>query len=237
MLSPVGKALILVVDDDPKTVACVRLYLEHGGYDVAVAVDGRAALIRARATPQPDLIVLDLMLPCIDGLGVCRALRAESSVPVIMLTARATEEDHLLGLDLGADDYVSKPFSPRALVARVRAVLRRSAAGPADGPPIRCGELVIDPEKHEVRVGGRSVELTRREFALLLALARAPGRVFSRDELLERAFGPESEALDRTVDAHVMNLRKKLEPDPSRPTYVQTVFGVGYRFPGRSGAA
>lgn len=232
-----AKSRVLVVDDDPKTIASLRLYLEHAGFDVAVATDGRQAIARARAAPTPDLIVLDLMLPLVDGLTVCRTLRSESDVPIIMLTARTTEEDRLEGLDLGADDYVPKPFSPRELVARVRAVLRRAPGGASDGPPIKVGRLTIDPARREVKVGAKAVELTPREFRLLEALARAPGRAMTREELVERAFGPDYEALDRTIDAHVMNLRRKIEPDPADPTYIQTVFGVGYRFVGRRGAS
>ena len=231
-----AKARILVVDDDAKTVASVRLYLEHGGYEVDVAMDGRSALTRARAQPPPDLVVLDRMLPELDGLAVFRALRATSAVPVILLTARTTEQDRLEGLDLGADDYVSKPFSPRELVARVRAVLRRSRPEAAEAP-LQAGDLTIDPSRHEVLRAGVEVRLTAREFALLLALARTPGRVFSREELRERAFGSDSEALDRTVDAHVMNLRRKLERDPGVPEYIETVFGVGYRFAARRASA
>jgi len=233
----VAKSRILVVDDDPKTVSSLRLYLEHAGFEVAAAADGRQALARARSNPSPDLIVLDLMLPHVDGLTVCRTLRGESDVPIILLTARTTEEDRLEGLDLGADDYVPKPFSPRELVARVRAVLRRTPAGLVDARPIRAGRLTIDPARREVKVGTKPVELTPREFRLLEVLARAPGRAFTREELVERAFGPDYEALDRTIDAHVMNLRRKIEPDPAAPTYIQTVFGVGYRFAGRPGAA
>jgi DNA-binding response OmpR family regulator len=219
---------VLVVDDDPKTVASVRLYLEHAGFEVAAAADGRAALARARAAPAPDLIVLDLMLPGLDGLEVCRRLREESPVPIIMLTARSTEEDRLQGLELGADDYVVKPFSPRELAARVRTVLRR-VPGSGEGPPLVVGSLTVDPARREVTVAGRSVALTPREFRLLEVMARAPGRAFTRAELVERAFGADSEALDRTVDVHVVNLRRKLEPDPANPTRIETVFGVGYR--------
>ena len=223
-----AKPLILVVDDDAKTVAAVRLYLEHAGYDMISAADGPAALARARAAPPPDLIVLDLMLPGLDGLEVCRRLRLESAVPIIMLTARSTEEDRLEGLDLGADDYVVKPFSPRELAARVRAVLRRvqDSAGEA---PIRVGDLSVDPARHQVTAGGERVDLTPREFRLLSVLARSPGRVFTRSELVERAFGSDSETLERTIDVHVVHLRRKLEPDPARPTRVETVYGVGYR--------
>ncbi len=223
-----SRPLILIVDDDAKTVAAVRLYLEHAGFGVVAAVDGHAALARASATPAPDLIVLDLMLPGLDGLEVCRRLREVSAVPIIMLTARSTEEDRLEGLDLGADDYVIKPFSPRELAARVRAVLRR-APGAADRPPLEVGVLRIDPARHEVTVAGRRAALTPREFRLLEVMARAPGRAFTRAELVERAFDADSEALDRTIDAHVVNLRRKLEADPGRPTLIETVFGVGYR--------
>jgi DNA-binding response OmpR family regulator len=235
------------VDDDPKIVASLRLYLEHAGYEVATAPDGQRAIAAAHGF-HPDLVVLDVMLPKGDGLAVCRALRAESAVPILFLTARATEEDRLEGLDLGADDYVTKPFSPRELVARVRAILRRArgeeaepevarqargaerAGTPArDQAALRVSGLVIDTARHEVRVRGERVDLTPREFRLLHALARDPGRAMSRDELAERAFGPEYEGLARTVDAHVANLRRKIEPDPASPVYVETVFGIGYR--------
>ena len=223
---------ILVVDDDPKTVASVRLYLEHAGYEVRVAADGREALALAEAPPGPSLVVLDLMLPHVDGLEVCRRIRAKSDIPIIMLTARATEDDHLEGLDLGADDYVAKPFSPRELVARVRAVLRRFPAGARDRPAFEVAGLRVHPASHEVHVRGRRVALTPHEFRLLETLAGSPGRAFTREELVERAFGPDYEALDRTIDAHVVNLRRKIERDPSAPEYIRTVFGVGYRFEG-----
>ena len=222
----VAKARILVVDDDAKTVASVRLYLEHAGYAVETAADGRAALERARATPRPDLVVLDRMLPHLDGLAVCRMVRGESGIPVILLTARAAEADRLEGLDLGADDYVTKPFSPRELVARVRAVLRRTQDDVTE--TLAVGALAIDTGRHAVTVSGRAVDLTPREFAILATLARAPGRVFSRQVLRERAFGEDSDALDRTVDAHVMKLRRKLAAAGEGPA-VETVFGVGYR--------
>jgi DNA-binding response OmpR family regulator len=228
ILTIMPKPLVLLVDDDEKTVATVRLYLEHAGFEVITAGDGAGALDLARREPAPDLVVLDLMLPGIDGLEVCRRLREESAIPLIMLTARSSEEDRLEGLDLGADDYVVKPFSPRELAARVRAVLRR-APGASDGPAIRIGALVIDPARHEVLVRGTKAALTPREFRLLEVLARAPGRAFTRSELVERAFGAASDALDRTIDAHVVNLRRKIEIDPSRPAIVETVFGVGYR--------
>ena len=221
---------ILVVDDDRKTVNLIKLYLEKDGYRVLTAHDGRQALELTRQR-RPDLIVLDLMLPQMDGLDVCRILRAESKVPIIMLTARTTEEDKLLGLDLGADDYVSKPFSPRELLARVRAVLRRVGEDQDVGlPQVRSGDLAVDFVRHEVRLRGETVNLTPKEFGLLEVLIREPGRAFSRLDLLDRVFGFDSEVLERTVDAHVMNLRRKIEPDPRKPTYVLTVYGLGYRF-------
>jgi DNA-binding response OmpR family regulator len=224
------KPNILVVDDDRKTVDLIRLYLEKDGYRVLVAYDGRRALELAMAR-QPGLIILDLMLPLLDGLDVCRTLQSEFEIPIIMLTARTTEEDKLEGLDLGADDYVTKPFSPRELVARVRAVLRRSRAKKEAGlPEVRFGDLVIDFIRHEARVRNQSVHLTPKEFNLLETLVQQPGRVFSRLELLEHAFGFDYEGFERTVDVHVMNLRKKIEPDPGRPTYIQTVYGLGYKF-------
>jgi DNA-binding response OmpR family regulator len=219
---------ILVVDDDRKTVDLVRLYLERAGYTVQVAYDGRQALQVAREHP-PDLVILDLMLPLVDGLDVCHALRREAApVPIIMLTARSTEADKLGGLETGADDYVTKPFSPAELVARVKAVLRRTAT---TGEPLeaRFGQLEVDFARHEARVAGKTVRLTPREFRLLQVMARDPDRAFSRDDLVERAFGFEYDGLERTVDAHVANLRKKIEPNPGRPIYVLTVPGLGYK--------
>ncbi|MEW6207321.1 MAG: response regulator transcription factor [Acidobacteriota bacterium] len=219
---------ILVVDDDRKIVDSIRIYFERAGYQVAAAYDGREALREARSNSY-HLIVLDLMMPEIDGLDVCRVLRAESSVPIIMLTARTTEEDKLRGLDLGADDYVAKPFSPRELVARARAVLRRAFASSAqEQKEIRRGDLVIDTESREVRIRDRRVTLTPTEFDLLATLARSPGRVFTRRELVERALGWDYEGLERTVDAHIKNLRRKL--DDARSSPIATVFGVGYKF-------
>ncbi|RME83535.1 MAG: DNA-binding response regulator [Caldilineae bacterium] len=220
---------ILVVDDDKKTVDLIKVYLEREGYVPLVAYDGRQALEIAQ-TRKPDLIVLDLMLPEVDGLDVCRILRNESKVPIIMLTARTTQEDKLLGLDMGADDYVTKPFSPLELMARIRAVLRRiNSSSSPDEAQIRVGGLTIDPLRHEVRLGDRLIHLTPKEFKLLDVMARSPGRVFPRTELLERAFGFNYEGLERTVDVHIMNLRRKIEPDPSSPTYIHTVYGVGYK--------
>src|SRR5215213_6824217 len=226
-------ARILVTDDDKKTVATLQLYLEHAGFDVRTAGSGPEALERVRER-EPDLIILDLMLPEVSGLEVCRKLRAASDVPIIMLTARTTEEDKLVGLDLGADDYVTKPFSPRELVARVKAVLRRRASQVRDSAPLELGfdDLVIDLKRHEVRVRGSRVSLTPAEFKLLEVFVKAPDRVFTRQELVERAFGWNYEGLDRTVDAHVMNLRRKIERDRLQPAFILTVYGVGYKFSG-----
>jgi len=224
------KRKILVVDDDRKIVELVRLYLEKDGYRVLVAYDGLKALELARQK-RPDLIVLDLLLPEIDGLDVCRILQTESKVPIIMLTAKTTEEDRLVGLELGADDYVTKPFSPRELVARVRAVLRRAGKESPRGPTeMRFAGLVIDRRRHEVQVRGEVVPLTPTEFRLLEVLAGEPGRAFTRLELLDRVFGYDFEGFERTVDVHVKNLRKKIEADPKQPAYVKTVYGVGYKF-------
>ena len=221
---------VLVVDDDVKTVELVRLYLDRDGYQVLTAYDGVEALRLARES-RPDLIVLDLMLPDIDGLEVCRTLRHESDVPVIMLTARTTDQDKLTGLDLGADDYVTKPFSPKELAARVRAVLRRlpGERGPEE---IKSGELSMDFTKHEAWLAGRPLNLTSVEFKLLGILAKEPGRVFSRASLIEEALGYDFEGFDRTIDVHILNLRRKLEPDPSHPKYIKTIYGVGYKFVG-----
>ena len=221
---------ILVVDDEPKIVKTVRAYLEKAGFRVVTAADGQAAVTVFRHE-KPALVVLDLGLPGMDGLDVARTLHKDTNVPIIMLTARVDETDRLIGLELGADDYVTKPFSPRELVARVRAVLRRSGAErePA-APPIVAGDVIIDLERRQVRVGERLVELTSTEFDLLAVLARHPGRVFTRLELLDRVQGYAFEGYERTVDAHIKNLRHKIEPDPKQPRYLLTVFGVGYRF-------
>ena len=221
---------ILVVEDDAKAAGVIRLYLEHAGYPVETAGDGRAALERARREPAPRLIVLDVMLPHVDGFEVCRRLRAESDVPIILVTARVEEEDRLSGLDLGADDYLSKPFSPRELVARVRAVLRRSPSEEPSGPPMTRAGVRLDPASHTVEVRGAPVDLTPREFRLLHALMRAPGRAFTRQELVERALGRDFAGLDRTIDAHVKNLRRKLERGGADAAPIETVPGVGYRF-------
>ena len=220
---------VLVVDDEPRIVELARDYLEHAGFAVLTAVDGPSALKAARMR-KPDILVLDLGLPGMDGLDVARTLRRESSVPIIMLTARDDELDRVLGLEIGADDYVTKPFSPRELVARLRAILRRVDRETEPGDRIEASGVSIDIARMRVEVEGRTVELTPTEFQLLVALARQPGRIFTRSQLLDAIHGIAFESYERAVDAHVKNLRRKLEPDPSRPRYVQTVYGVGYRF-------
>jgi DNA-binding response OmpR family regulator len=221
---------ILVVDDEPKILKTVRAYLENAGFRVATASDAQMALTVYRHE-RPALVILDLGLPGMDGLDVARTLRRDSNVPIIMLTARVDEADKLIGLELGSDDYVTKPFSPRELVARVRAVLRRTSGGREQAPvPVIAGDVVIDMERRQVAVSGQPVELTPTEFDLLVVLARHPGRVFTRLELLDRVQGYAFEGYERTVDAHVKNLRQKIEPDPKQPRYLLTVYGVGYRF-------
>jgi len=218
---------VLVVDDDVKTVELVKLYLNRDGYRVLTAYDGVEALRLAREG-RPDLIVLDLMLPGVDGLEVCHILREESDVPIIMLTARTTDEDKLAGLELGADDYVTKPFSPRELAARVRAVLRRlpGERGPVE---IQHGELTVDFVKYEAFLAGRPLNLTPTEFKLLGVLVKEPGKVFNRAQLIEKVLGHDFEGFDRTIDVHILNLRRKLEPDPYHPRYLKTVYGAGYK--------
>jgi len=220
-------SLILVVDDEPKVARLARDYLEKNGYRVLTAGDGQSALATARRE-KPDLIILDLMLPAIDGREVCRILRRESDVPIIMLTALSEEIDQVTGLEIGADDYVVKPFSPRALVARVRALLRRTRGEVKAPSIIRAGRLEIDTEKHSVTFNGNSVKLTPNEFKLLHILARRPGQTLSRDQLLEDLHGPAS-SIDRSVDSHIKNLRKKLEA-ASGESMIETVYGIGYRF-------
>jgi two-component system, OmpR family, alkaline phosphatase synthesis response regulator PhoP len=223
---------ILVVDDEPAIVQIARDYLERAGFRVISAGDGNIALRMAR-TEQPSLIVLDLMLPGMDGLDVTRALRAEPAtrnVPIIMLTARVDEMDRLIGLELGSDDYMTKPFSPRELVARVRAVLRRTESPRNEASILRAGELQIDFQRRSVRLKDGLLELTATEFDLLAILARDPGRPFSRTQLIELVYDVSYAGFDRTVDAHIKNLRRKLEPDPRSPRYIQTIYGVGYKF-------
>ena len=220
-------ARILVVDDEPKIVQLVRDYLEHGGFEVLTARDGREALMRARRE-RPDLVVLDLGLPEVDGLDVTRALRREADVPLIMLTARDSETDKIVGLELGADDYLTKPFSPRELVARVRAVLRRHARDGSE-EQITVGDLTLDVPRLQATVAGQRVALTATEFELLATMARQPGRVFTRSQLLDAIHGQALESYERAIDAHVKNIRRKVEPDPRHPQYLLTVYGVGYR--------
>jgi DNA-binding response OmpR family regulator len=220
---------ILVVDDEARILKLVRSYLEQSGFSVVEAGDGQTALIQARRE-KPDLVILDLGLPVMDGLEVARVLRRESNTPIIMLTARIEDTDKIVGLELGADDYVTKPFNPRELVARVRAVLRRSgaAAEPAS-QRLSAGPLILDMPGHAATLNGRMLDLTPTEFELLTVLLQNPGRVFSRLELLDRVQGDAYEGYERTIDAHIKNLRAKLGDDPRKPRFIQTVFGVGYK--------
>jgi DNA-binding response OmpR family regulator len=221
---------VLVVDDEPQILRLVRDYLEHSGFSVLTAGTGLDALRSAR-TGSPDLVVLDLGLPELDGLDVLRELRRAGGLPVIVLTARGEETDKLVGLELGADDYLTKPFSPKELVARVRAVLRRAEGALAAGDVVRVGgEVVVDLSRMQLTIAGRRIELTPTEFQLLAAMARQPGRVFTRAQLLDAIHGVAVDSYERAIDAHVKNLRRKIEPDPRAPRYLLTVFGVGYRF-------
>jgi DNA-binding response OmpR family regulator len=224
------KQTILVVDDEPSILDVVGAYLKREGFAVATATNGPAALTAAQRL-RPHLVILDLMLANLDGIEVCRRLRADSDVPIIMLTARAEESDKLVGLAIGADDYVTKPFSARELVARVKVVLRRAGSGRDEGrETIRYGDLVIDAEQRLVTRRGEPIELTALQFDLLAGLARRPGRVFTRDELIAACWGPAAEVLGRVVDMQIVNLRRRVEDDPSKPVYLHTVRGVGYRF-------
>ncbi len=220
---------VLIVEDEVKIARLVRDYLRQAGFDVIEATDGPGALSMARAE-KPDMIVLDLGLPGMDGLDVTRQLRMTSSVPIIMLTARTEESDRIVGLELGADDYVDKPFSPKELVARIRAVLRRADATLGGGEVVRVGELAIDIPKRRVTVGENEIELTSTEFDLLLTLARQPGRIYTRAQLLDAIHGVSFDSYERSVDAHIKNIRRKIEPDPKQPSLVLTVYGVGYKF-------
>ncbi len=220
---------ILVVEDEKKLVNILRGYLEQAGFTVLTAYDGQQALTVFRHE-MPSLVLLDLNLPKIDGLDVCRAIRKESNTPVIMVTARVEEADRLVGLELGADDYIVKPFSPREVVARVRAVLRRTEGETARPETMSAGDLTIDLAKHTVRIKDHPVELTPTEFDLLSVMMQNPGRVFTRLQLLDQVQGQAFEGYERTVDAHIKNLRQKVEPDPRNPHYLLTVFGVGYKF-------
>ncbi len=223
---------VLVVEDEPRIAQIVLDYLQHAGFAVLTAADGAGALALARDR-RPDLVVLDLGLPQIDGMSVAKELRRESQIPIIMLTARVEETDRLLGLEVGADDYITKPFSPREVVARVRAVLRRAEHGGGDlgdNTVLRRGDLTIDPAKMTMTRGRTAIELTPTEFQLAAALAQRPGRIFTRAQLLDAVRGTEVESFERAIDAHIKNIRRKLEPDPRRPRYVLTVYGIGYKF-------
>ena len=221
---------VLVVDDQPDIVRLVRDYLERAGFEVLTASDGDQALQVARRS-HPDLVILDLSLPKLDGLDVARALRRDGDVPIIMLTARTEESDRVAGLELGADDYVTKPFSAREMVARVRAVLRRTSGARSDEDVVQVGDvLTLDVPRMETAVEGRQVTLTPTEFQLLLHMARQPGRVFTRSQLLDAVHGVAIPSYERAIDAHIKNIRRKIEPMPGEPRYIQTVYGVGYRF-------
>lgn len=222
------KRRILVVDDEKKIVDIVKAYLERENYQVIVAYDGEEALDMAR-DQQPDLLVLDLMLPGISGWDVCRILRKESETPIIMLTARDEVTDKIVGLELGADDYVTKPFDPKELVSRVKSVLRRSQGSATYSAVLKVDELSIDVEKRLARIAGEAVELTSTEFDLLKIMAQHPGRVYSRMKLLDETQGDSYEGYERTIDSHIKNLRKKIEPDPNHPKHIVTVYGVGYK--------
>lgn len=225
---------ILVVDDEPQIVKVLWAYLERAGYGVISAGNGRDALAVFRQH-RPDFVILDLNLPVIDGLDVCRTIRRESNVPILMLTARVEEADRLVGLELGADDYVVKPFSPREVVARVKTIFRRAAPAPENPEVIAAGDLRIDVAEHAVSCAGKDIDLTPTEFAILVVLASQPRRVLSRMQIMEQAQGEAFEGYERTIDAHIKNLRNKLEPDPKKPVYIRTVFGVGYKFDPQTG--
>ncbi|MFD5425455.1 response regulator transcription factor [Streptomyces sp. NPDC127084] len=232
-------ARILVAEDDIRQAQVIRMYLESEGHTAVVVHDGRSAIDTARRL-RPDLLVLDVMMPKVDGLDVCRILRQESAVPVLMLTASSSEDDLLLGLDLGADDYMTKPYSPRELMARIRSLLRRiERVVPPDDGVLTVGAIRVDPLRHEVRgASGDLVPCTRGEFTVLSAMATEPGRVFTRKQLLERTRGWDVASTERTIDMYIMNLRKKLEPNPRRPVQLVTVYGVGYKLiPGLDQAA
>lgn len=222
---------ILVVDDEPKIIQFARDYLEHAGFSVLTAFNGKTALAVARSA-KPDLVVLDLGLPDVDGLDVTRSLRRDGDVPIIMLTARGEETDKLVGLELGADDYMTKPFSPKELVARVRAVLRRSevTAANAQAEVIRAADLTLDVPRLRLTQEERIVELTPTEFQLLATLASQPGRIFTRAQLLDAIHGVAFESYERAIDAHIKNIRRKIEPNPRQPRYILMVYGVGYKF-------
>lgn len=220
---------VLVVEDELKIARLVRDYLAEAGFAVLEAADGPAALAMAR-NHKPDMILMDIGIPGMDGLDVTKALRATSAVPIIMLTARSEETDRVVGLELGADDYITKPFSPKELVARIKAVLRRAEATLGGGEVLHAGEVTVDLPKMKVTVGSKEVDLTTTEFELLATLARNPGRIYTRAQLLDGLHGVSIESYERSVDAHIKNIRRKIEPNPRKPQYVLTVYGVGYKF-------
>ncbi|MDF2876180.1 MAG: phoP 1 [Sporomusa sp.] len=222
---------VLIVDDDSKLVELLQLYFQKDGFVVFTANDGITALNIAREK-EPDILVLDLMLPGMDGWDICRTLRRDSEVPILMLTARDEESDRLVGLEIGADDYVTKPFSPKEVVARVKAILRRTKRTTVKTEAVRMGDVVIDLEQYQVTKGGQPVELTPTEFKMLELLAANPGRVFSRLQIVEQAQGYSFDGYETTIDAHIKNLRRKIEDNPREPVYIQTVYGVGYRMAG-----
>lgn len=219
---------ILLVDDEPQILKVLKAYLEKAGFAVFSAADGLTALAVFHRE-QPDFLILDLNLPGMDGLDVCKMVRRESNLPILMLTARVEEADRLIGLELGADDYVIKPFSPREVVARVRTIFRRTTAEPAQVEVIEVGGLKIVLDQHTVNLAGRSIELTPTEFDILVVLAKQPKRVFTRLQIMEQAQGDAFEGYERTIDAHIKNIRLKMEPNPKKPVYIHTVFGVGYK--------
>jgi two-component system OmpR family response regulator len=219
---------ILFVDDESMIVEILKDYLERDGFRVSVAYDGQSALDMAKST-KPDLMILDLMLPKVSGWDVCRSLRNQSGIPIIMLTARDDVTEKIIGLELGADDYITKPFDPKEVVSRVRAVLRRASGQASSSGIIKIGGLIIDPEKRLVTSDGNIIELTPIEFDLLKVMASSPGRVYSRMRLLDLTQGDAYEGYERTIDSHIKNLRKKIEKDPVKPTYIITVYGVGYK--------
>jgi two-component system, OmpR family, alkaline phosphatase synthesis response regulator PhoP len=227
---------ILVVDDEIQIVKVLRAYLEKAGFSVVTAADGKTAVSVFHQT-RPDFVILDLNLPGMDGLDVCRSLRRDSNVPILMLTARVEEADRLIGLELGADDYVVKPFSPREVVARVKTIFRRTTVEPVKAEIIQMGEVVIDLSGHTVTRSNTLISLTPTEFDILVTLVNQPKRVLSRMQIMEQALGASFEGYERTIDAHIKNLRNKLEPNPKKPTYIHTVFGVGYKFEIREDAS
>jgi two-component system, OmpR family, alkaline phosphatase synthesis response regulator PhoP len=222
------KPKIFVVDDEPQILKVLTVFMENAGFDVVVSMDGRTAFSTFQKE-HPDFVVLDLNLPGMDGLEVCRAIRKESAVPILMLTARSEEADKLIGLEIGADDYIVKPFSPREIVARIRTIFRRTRTESEKTEIIQVDDLIIDTQKHTVRLGDQYIELTLAEFEILTILARQPRRVFSRTQIMDSAQYMVFEGFDRTIDAHIKNIRIKMEPNPRKPIYIQTVFGLGYK--------